>query len=198
MSKKRVSIMGVLSALAVGITIFGFVTGVLSLPQLFATTGTHGTSTNQAAYTPLPGQPTPISTRVSTATPLPHAGTVLYSADWSNGPNGWANSDGQWNVANGMLLCSGSDSNVDAYIAAPYSLPTANYEIETSILLIRSNVNGGYGAFGPVARVQGSSDSGYQIQISADKNLIELTKDFQFDPYGTDPSFPNILAAYPG
>ena len=49
---------------------------------------------------------------------LPEPGTMLYQADWSIGPNGWA-LPGDWQVAGGLLIDSGTYSGMSV-ITPPY------------------------------------------------------------------------------
>ena len=56
--------------------------------------------------------PTPSST--SSLSPTPSPGTILLTANWSSGLNGWGPPDGVigrsvWSTRNGMLVCDGSE-----------------------------------------------------------------------------------------
>jgi hypothetical protein len=134
--------------------------------------------------------PTPTSTPTPAAKPAP--GTVLYEADWSQGPNGWQQAYG-WSVLDGMLVNDGSD---DAYsnnwISAPYhpgDAGIANYAIEAEIQVVQWP-DFSHSGFGVVLR------SGYQAGIcnwgwgvSSDATIKELgegcweaLKKSDFDP----------------
>lgn len=76
---------------------------------------------------------TPSPTVTTTSSP-----TLLYSADWSNGLNGWTGSP-EWSVSNGELHSDGSDGNlhlgVDA-ISPPYRPSTTDYAVEARIQIV--------------------------------------------------------------
>ncbi len=76
-------------------------------------------------------------------------GTTLYTADWSNGMNGWAGSP-DWKVLNGVLLNDGTASNVTAgqTITPPFQLGgISDYALETTIQVVSYN-DGNYPQFG--------------------------------------------------
>jgi hypothetical protein len=200
MNKKWASVLSVLGAIAIFITIFAFVTGVFSLPQLFATSSSHtsstGTSTGQGSPSnSTPIRPSPTATLMPTATIPPRAGTVLYSANWSSGVDGWSGGT-EWKWVNGMLVNDGSDDNTNADIGAPYTIPTANYAVVASIQMTKPFTVGGVSVFGLVARAQG--DTGYQAGVYPYGQITELTKDFQFYPFtGTPQDSSYMLAQIP-
>ena len=193
--QKSISVLGVLGGVAVFITIFGFVTGDFSLPQLFAARSSSPAAPSGQVHS---GTATPVPTAapIPTATPLPRPGTVLYRANWSSGSNGWSGT--VWGTVSGMLVCNGQAYGSEGAISAPFSLPVADYAVESSIQLIKSNVNGGGGHFGLVARANG--ENGYMGAIDADAPLTALTKDFGFDPFwsGPDPQDPYTIAGFQG
>jgi len=112
-------------------------------PTLVATS----MSTPMATATPTPssvatGTPTMTPTMTPTAPPTPQPGTVLYSADWSRGLNGWTGSP-DWSASGGLLMSDGTshiNGESDTYltIMAPYQLgPLANYAVEARIAVVR-------------------------------------------------------------
>lgn len=87
--------------------------------------------------------------------------TVLYSADWSSGLNGWTGSQ-EWSVSNGQLQSDGTDGNghfgLDA-ISPPYRPSTANYAVEARIQVVNSVYGLGQCYVGIRGRVQNPSTS---------------------------------------
>jgi serine/threonine protein kinase len=71
-------------------------------------------------------------------------GTTVYTADWSNGMDGWAGST-DWKVLNGVLLNDGTNGNVSAgqTITPPNQLGgISDYALETTIQVV--SYSGGY------------------------------------------------------
>lgn len=122
-----------------------------------ATAASSSTANASASQTPTDNQGTPV---VTPSGPAPAPGTILYSADWSNGMDGWSGST-QWKVNNGMLLSDGT--NYD-YILTPYQLSTANYKVVAHVKLISVTGNGD-GRFGIVSRVD-TSGNGYAAGLA--------------------------------
>ena len=118
-------------------------------------TSTPGSSNNTS--------PTPIATTVVTP------GTVLYTADWSGGLNGWAGSP-DWKVLNGVLLNDGTAGNVTAgpTIVPPYQLESiSDYALETTIQVVNFQ-NGSAPQFGLALRGSTVSNNwqGYATAIA--------------------------------
>lgn len=114
----------------------------------------------------------PTATLIPTATPIPKPGTVLYSADWSQGMNGWTGAP-EWKTTNGMLVSDGSNESYgdngpsSTEVMAPYQPGAVNdYAVEVRMqyisvksqilpsfgIVVRENPTqkgtGYYGAFG--------------------------------------------------
>lgn len=90
---------------------------------------------------------TPGDTPTVSGTAAP-AGTLLYSADWSSGLNGWGG-PASWKVSNSLLLNDGTVGNgsySDTQIVPPYQAGgTSDYAIEAQIRVIRSNNGTSFG-----------------------------------------------------
>ena len=110
---------------------------------------------------------TPTPTTVPTVQTTP--GTVLYTADWSSGMNGWAGS-ADWKTLNGALLNDGSNGNVTAgpTIVPPYQLEGINdYAIEAKIQVVSfGNYNPRFGLAIRGATVNGNWQ-GYETGIGS-------------------------------
>lgn len=118
--------------------------------------------------------------------PTPVAGTVLYTADWSNGMDGWSGSS-QWKVNSNMLLSDGTTAD---YILAPYQVTTPNYSVVANIKVIRSlnTYNGcnfwlvsrmdsaGNGYSGGIEQFLGASGSNSYLFLSLynHNNLVQI------------------------
>lgn len=181
--KRGISRRGVLVGLAgvTGIIVVGGAATLFALsqkgPATTTLTPTSNTATNVAlatststteATTPGSGgasSPTVNSSPTVAATP----GTVLYTADWSGGLNGWAGSP-DWKVLNGALLNDGTAGNTAAgpTIVPPYQLGNiADYAMETTIQVV-SYQNGYSPQFGLALRgsIVSNNWQGYLTSIA--------------------------------
>jgi hypothetical protein len=91
---------------------------------------------------------------------------VLYSADWTDGLNGWTGSS-DWQAHEGGLVNNGSNNDKEAWIVAPY-VPgdIVNYAVEAEIEVGPSptNCSGRGGSFGLVVRAD-ESGAGYRAEV---------------------------------
>ena len=155
--KSGTSRRGVVLALA-GVTGLVVVGGAATLFELAqrglgsSTLTPTASSGNSSNMTPTTGtSPTVGPTDTSTVDTSPTAsssptvavtpGTVLYTADWSSGLNGWAGSP-DWKWLSGVLLNDGTNGNVTAgqTITPPYQLGgISDYALETTIQVVSYN-----------------------------------------------------------
>ena len=143
MAKREDSRSGV-SAKSIWGSIGGFLAGVAALLTILQYLGiTHFPGFYQASE-----NTTSSSTSNSTSTTIPK---LLYSANWSNGLNGWvpdASANTSWGVSGGTLTNDGSSCCV---IIAPFQPPTTNYALEAKIQMLScSNLGGSVTAQGVV------------------------------------------------
>jgi hypothetical protein len=122
----------------------------------------------------------PISTSIPTSSPTStsSSGTVLFTANWSAGLNGWGSPDGTigrsvWSASKGALVCDGSQSGGlggSLIILERQQLPTTNYAIVARIQVtaIDSNNSGIY--FGLLTR-ESSGGVGYMAGAGGDTSL---------------------------
>ncbi len=117
--------------------------------------------------------PSPIIAPTAIPTTGPAApGTILYSANWSSGMNGWTGSS-QWAVVNGMLLDNGSGGAGgfnDVATFPPYQPSSPDYSVEARIRLVGdSGVTGEFGLFARMTDDGLSAYSGCVDNIWAQK-----------------------------
>lgn len=116
----------------------------------------------------------------TTSPPIPKPGTILYSADWSNGLNGWTGSS-DWKVSQGELINDGTNSSDQAgpTIVAPYQVQgISNYAVQVTIRVLSA-----YACF-DAATIRGSSTGmwwwtewhGYKATICADDFFNEVAE----------------------
>lgn len=93
---------------------------------------------------------------------LPQPGTLLYQADWSNGPGGWA-LPADWQTSAGTVGTTRPDQVTD--LVAPYQPPTTDYAVEAELQVARFGAQIGLVSqgFGLIAR--GDSRSEFQAGI---------------------------------
>jgi hypothetical protein len=134
----------------------------------------------------------PEVTPTPTSTPKPAPGTILYQADWSQGPNGWQQAYG-WSVLDGMLVNDGSD---DAYsknwISAPYHPGDAgisNYAVEAEIQVVQwpDFSDSGFGVVLRSGYQAGICNGGWGVSPDAvikevDEACWEALQKFDFEP----------------
>ncbi len=167
---RRVVVMG-LAGLAGVVIVGGGLAFVAHTFQPQAQNNTPGNSTNTTPTTAPTDTATTVPTDTPTidpnvtptATPYPTVqttpGTVLYTADWSSGLNGWAGS-ADWKVLNGVLLNDGSNGH---YSPGPTMVPAhqldgiADYAMEVKVQ-VTSYQDGNSPIFGFALR--GSTVSG--------------------------------------
>lgn len=123
------------------------------------TTSQVGTVTPMVQQSPsptLPPSPTFAPTSIPSLTPTaPQAGTLLYSASWSSGMNGWGGPS-DWQAANSILTNNGQQGS--SISLAPYSPGDngiANYAVEAQIQFLRYSDAGAFGgldSFGILVR----------------------------------------------
>lgn len=117
--------------------------GTAGVLQLGGTTSarTSPTATDTPTDTPTPTvTPAPLPT--SSPTPKPAPGAVLYSADWSNGSNGWALSS-DWKVLNSVLLNDGTGGLSGPSAMPPYVPGQADYAIQARVTIDQDPSRGG-------------------------------------------------------
>ena len=88
------------------------------------------------------------------ATTVP-SGTVLFQADWSQGLQGWQNTQG-WKVELGQLV---SDGIRESTLLAPYKVNVPNYAVEARVLVVQGGIR-----FALVAQKATNKD-GFQASI---------------------------------
>ncbi len=143
--------------------------GPTSTPIVEVVTATP-TATSVVTDTPT-AETTPGATAQPTGTAgTTSPGTLLYKADWSNGPNGWGGSQ-DWKFLNGVLINDGT-GNIDCghslspTIAPPFQPQTADYAVEVKVQFIRDGGNY-HNCFGIPARAQvvNGSWTGYEVMV---------------------------------
>jgi hypothetical protein len=121
--------------------------------------------------TPPAPMATPTPEPVDTPTPEPTSppaaptpGQTLYTADWSNGFNGWTTSQ-DWKTVSGQLVNDGTNGDATQFAHAPMITPyTPNYAVEAEIQSVRDGHGcSSYGAFG--LSVRGESIGDYRVGI---------------------------------
>ena len=137
---------------------------------------TTGTPTSLSPTITVCCGPTPSS--ISSPTPTLSPGTVLFTANWSSGLNGWGPPDGVigrsvWSTSHGTLVCDGSQGGGlggSLIILERQQLPTSNYAIEARIQVtaIDPNISGIY--FGLLTR-ESSTGVGYMAGVGGDTSL---------------------------
>lgn len=103
-----------------------------------ATTTGSATATTTAPTTATAGA-TGTSSPAPTATP-----TVIYSADWSQGLDGWAVSEG-WRVEGGILVFDGPGGSTSAF--APVDTSGRDYAVEAELLIANGSYSSAVGGF---------------------------------------------------
>ncbi len=111
-----------------------------------------------------------------------HFTDPIYTADWSNGLNGWVDLSGtssstsEWQVVEGMLVSSNNNApNNNGLITCPFSPPSSNYAVEVSTELIKENSNGYPSSMGIFIRGDGNGKGywlGYSTQIEYNSTYI--------------------------
>jgi len=166
--KRGLSRRGVVLALAgvTGLVVVGSAAALFEHSQqgsgitALTSTATSSSNTTPAAGTSPTAGPTDTSTPDSNGSTSPTVdtsatantnptvavtpGTTVYTADWSNGMDGWAGST-DWKVLNGVLLNDGRNGNVGAgqTITPPNQLGgISDYALETTIQVV--SYSGGY------------------------------------------------------
>ena len=108
----------------------------------------------------------------------PSPNTILFTANWSTGLNGWGPPDGVigrsvWSARNGALVCDGSQVGGlggSLIILERQQLPTSNYALVAHIQItaIDPNISGMY--FGLLTRAS-SGGIGYMVGVGGDTSL---------------------------
>lgn len=153
---------------------------------------------------PVVATPSPTSIPV-VATPSPTvihiaSNTILYSANWSNGLNGWTaptTRTMEWHTSGTMLISDGTaccgmyySTGVltdDDIILAPYSPPVANYAVEAKIQLLPQHGNSF--ALGVVARYDSSTGVFGGVVQNAGPSDALITDITEQQPYTPDASW---------
>lgn len=145
---------GIIAALSIitGIIVILQFLGVTHIQDLFAR---NNSSTSTVATTLVNSSPQPTSLK------------KIYSANWSNGFNGWiadAPANTSWNVNNGDLINDGSGC---CAIIAPYHPTTNNYAIEAHLQMgpCTNSIGGSFGLFGEGSK-SNSSHGGYEGYVA--------------------------------
>jgi hypothetical protein len=103
-------------------------------------------------------RPTPTAIRTATPTAIP---TVLYSADWSKGADGWT-LPAHWSIQGGMLVNDGG--GLDS-IAAPYTVTVPDYEVDLVAKAAAITTPSSCGRLYGVEALDGSGNQLYYAQI---------------------------------
>lgn len=90
----------------------------------------------------------PTATTAQSPTPT-KAPTVVYSADWSHGADGWTLPAG-WSIQNGALVNDGTGTGS---ITVPFTMPSGNYEIDFDAREVSASLPQNFGnLFGVMAQ----------------------------------------------
>jgi hypothetical protein len=155
------------------------------------------------------GQPTSTpsgkSDQHNTNTPSLSPGTVLFTANWSNGLNDWRPPDvvigrSVWSTSKGNLVCDGSQGGGlggSLLILERQQLPTSNYAIEARIQVkaIDPNISGIY--FGLLTR-ESSTGVGYMAGVGGDTSLENtiFENDAASEPSRTEATYNDAVGVW--
>ena len=187
--KRRNSILITIIASVVCITfLFEYLSPVSALNSQ-----THGIDTVSARTTPTspqssgtvpvfsyPPTTTPSGTSTSTLTPSStpvKPGTVLYTANWSTGMDGWSGGT-EWKASQNMLLSDGSNccGGPESIVVAPYQPGNiADYQVQARIQFIQADtLCNGY-SFGVMLRMD-ASENGYEGAVNLANGACTLNQ----------------------
>jgi hypothetical protein len=122
--------------------------------------GHRGSTTSPIAEVPAPkqgaaqavpaqAQTQPQQSQAQPPPPPPAPGTLLYQANWSQGPAGWTMIKG-WHASGGMILNDGSDS--DGTIGPPFQPTGPDYAVEAEMQVVSPAKNDCDSGLGVIVR----------------------------------------------